>query len=90
MPSIMLSMLLTHFATFFLQVFMPLFDIILVLASAAAVPTARPIPMLFAAVIFLDDVNKFIPPITKVINILTFGEDKTNVKFFREVLLCLH
>lgn len=62
----MLSILLTHFATFFLQAFMPLFDIILVLATAAAVPTARPIPMLFAIVMFFDDENKFIPPITEI------------------------
>ncbi len=78
----MLSMLFMHLATFFLQAFMPLLDIILVLATAAAVPTAMPIPMLFAVVMFFDDINKSIPPITDVINILSFGKDKTSVNIF--------
>lgn len=65
MASIMLSMLFMHLAAFFLQVFLPFLVIIFVLATAAAVPTASPMPIPLTMDMF-DDENKFIPPIKNI------------------------
>lgn len=56
-------MALMHFAAFLRQARLPFPVIIFEPATAAAVPTARPMPMPFITDIFFDDENIFIPPI---------------------------
>lgn len=58
-------MLFMHLAALFLQAFLPFLVIIFVLATAAAVPTARPIPSPLI-MDMLDDSNKIIPPIKNI------------------------
>ncbi len=49
------STLFMHFMAFFLQAFLLLFDIIEDPMTAAAVPTARPIPIPFMTDMLFDD-----------------------------------
>lgn len=61
MLSITLSIFFMHFAAVLRQALLPLRVIILEPATAAAVPTARPIPMLFAISMLFDDANIICP-----------------------------
>ena len=58
----MLSTFLMHFAAPFVQALLVPGDISCVPAIAAAVPTARPMPMPLM-MLFLEEANIFIPPI---------------------------
>ncbi len=71
-----------HFAAFFRNALLPLPVIIFVPTTAAAVPTASPIPMPFITDIFFDDENIIIPPYIFFNYILTLGRDKTNANIF--------
>lgn len=52
-----------HFMALFRQALLPLLVIIFEPATAAAVPTASPMPMLLTISMLFDDANKTIPPI---------------------------
>lgn len=74
-----------HFAAFLRNALFPLPVIIFVPTTAAAVPTAKPMPIPFAMDIFFDDEYIIIPPLYFLGNILTSVRDKKDVNFFKEV-----
>ncbi len=59
----MFSTFFMHLAALLRQALLPLLVIIFEPATAATVPTARPIPMLLNISVLFDDANKAIPPI---------------------------